>query len=88
MCVSEDETVGLEEDQYFDWELEGCEIKTISDESVGHVKEVFRAGENVNLVVSGKDKDHMIPFVKAICTDVDIDSKQIMVDLPEGLLEF
>ncbi len=88
LCVEEADAVELEEGEYFDWELEGCTIESINGETVGIVKEVFRAGENVNLVVSGAEKEYMVPFVEAICTEVDIDSKKILVDLPEGLLEF
>jgi ribosomal 30S subunit maturation factor RimM len=30
----------------------------------------------------------LIPFAEAICTTVDIENKRIVVDPPEGLLEF
>ena len=88
VCVPESEAVELEEDEYFDWELEDCEVLTVEGEKIGKVKEIFRAGENENLVVEGKKREHLIPFVKAICTEVDIENKFIKVDLPEGLLEF
>ena len=84
----ESDVVELEEGEYFDWELEGCRVVTAEEVEIGVVKELFRAGENLNLVVTGSEKDHMIPFVKAICTGVDIEAKVITVDLPEGLLEF
>ncbi|NNE65599.1 MAG: 16S rRNA processing protein RimM [Pyrinomonadaceae bacterium] len=88
LCVRESEVVALEEGEFYDWELEGCEVVTGDGDRIGRVKEIFRAGENVNLVVAGKEREHMIPFVEAICIEVDIDLKRIVVDLPEGLLEF
>lgn len=88
VCVHESEAVELESDEYFDWDLEGCVVVAVDGTQIGVVKEVFRAGENVNLVVTAAEKEHMIPFVEAICREVDIDSKRIVVDLPEGLLEF
>ena len=88
VCVRESEAVELEEDEFFDWDLEGCAVVTKDGVGIGTVTDVFRAGENVNLVVAGPEKEHMIPFVKVICPEVDIDSKKITVDLPEGLLEF
>ena len=88
ICIPESEAVELEEDEFFDWKLEGCEVFTIENEKIGEVKEIFRAGENINLVVKDGEKDFMIPFVEAICTEVDIENKLIKVDLPEGLLEF
>lgn len=88
VCVLESETVELEDDEYFDWDLQGCTVTTVDGAEIGTVKEVFRAGENINLVVAGTEKEHMIPFVEAICTEVDIENKKIFVVLPEGLLEF
>lgn len=88
ICVPESETVGLEEDEYFDWELEGCRVETMSGDKIGRVKGVFRAGENENLIVADDKRDYLIPFAEAICTEVDVEKKLIRVDLPEGLLEF
>lgn len=88
ICIPESEAVELEEDEFFDWELEDCEVETIDGEKIGKVKEIFRAGENINLVVEDGEKDYMIPFVEAICPEVDIDKKLIKVNLPEGILEF
>lgn len=87
ICIPESEVVDLEEDEFFDWELEDCEVETLDGERIGKVKEIFRAGENINLVVEDGKKDYMIPFVEAICPEVDIENKLIKVDLPEGLLE-
>lgn len=87
ICIPESEAVELEEDEYFDWDLQDCEVMTLEGEKIGFVKEIFRAGENVNLVVRAGEKDHMIPFVKAICPEVDVEGKLIKVDLPEGLLD-
>lgn len=88
ICVNESDVVELEEGEYFDWELSGCIVESVKGDNLGVVKELFRAGENINLVVTGAEKDHMIPFVKAICTEVDIANKKILVDVPDGLLEF
>jgi 16S rRNA processing protein RimM len=88
VCVSEEETVELESDEFYDWELENCEIITIEGEKIGYVSELMRTGGTENLVVQGKDKDYLIPFATEICTEVDIENKVIKVDLPSGLLEF
>ncbi|MCU0239859.1 MAG: ribosome maturation factor RimM [Pyrinomonadaceae bacterium] len=88
VCVSEEEIVELDSDEFYDWELENCEIITIEGEKIGYVKELMRTGGTENLVVQGKDKDYLIPFAETICTEVDIENKVIKVDLPSGLLEF
>mgnify|MGYP000377368462 CR=1 FL=1 len=88
ICVPESEVVELKEGEFFDWELEGCRVEKSSEEKIGVVKKLFRAGENINLVVKNGENEYMIPFVEAICTDVDIEKKLIKVELPEGLLDF
>ncbi|MGI8469511.1 MAG: ribosome maturation factor RimM [Pyrinomonadaceae bacterium] len=88
ICIPESEAVELEEDEFFDWELQNCEVETIDGGKIGRVKEIMRTGGTEILVVEGKDKDYLIPFAEKICIEVDIENKLIRVDLPEGLLEF
>lgn len=88
ICVAENETVELEADEFFDWELENCRIESVSGELIGTVKEVLKTGGTEVLVVAGETKEYLIPFAGTICTTVDIKNKLIKVDAPEGLLEF
>lgn len=88
ICVTETETVVLEEGEFFDWELSGCTVETVTGETVGTVKELMRTGGTEVLVIEGADKEYLIPFAESICTEVDIEKKRIVIDPPEGLLEF
>jgi 16S rRNA processing protein RimM len=88
ICVPEDEAVELEDDEYFDWELEDCAVETVEGEQIGRVKEVFRTGGTEVLIVAGAEKEYMIPFAEAICTEVDVENKLIRIDAPDGLLDF
>jgi 16S rRNA processing protein RimM len=90
VCVPEADVVDLDEDEYFDWELIDCQVKTVIGEPLGRVKQILRTSGTEVLVVesSGAKKDFLIPFAEAICTDVDIENKLILVDPPEGLLDF
>jgi len=88
ICIAETEAVELDADEFFDWELEGCAVETIAGELIGTVKEVMRTGGTEILVVTGVEKEFLIPFAETICTEVDVENKLIRVDAPEGLLEF
>ena len=88
ICVPESKAIKLEKDEFFDWELEDCEVETVEGEKIGRVKELLRTGGTEILVVQGADKEYLIPFAETICTEVDIENKLIKVDAPEGLLEF
>ena len=88
ICIPESESVELDEDEFFDWQLAGCEVRTIDGDSIGKVRKVMRTGGTENLVVEGEGKEYLIPFAGSICTEIDVAAKLIRVDLPEGLLEF
>src|SRR5690348_12241632 len=88
ICVAESDAVKLEEGEFFDWQLVGCEVVTIEGTRIGTVSELQRTGGTENLLVDGDSGDHLIPFAGSICIEVDVDKKLITVDPPDGLLEF
>jgi 16S rRNA processing protein RimM len=89
-AVPESERVELPADEYYDWELIGCRVKTIEGEDLGRVREVMRTGGVDMLVVDNERgrREHLIPLAEVICVHVDVENKLIRVDAPEGLLEF
>lgn len=88
ICVPEDEAVELEAGEFYDWELEGCRVVTVDGTELGTVRELMRTGGTEILVVQGTEKDYLVPFAEAICTEVDIENELITIDPPDGLLEF
>ena len=88
VAVPEELCVQLEVDEYYDWQLEGCTVKSLDDCEIGVVKEVMRTGGVAVLVVAGnQNREVLIPLAEEICTDIDINAKLIRIDPPEGLLE-
>jgi 16S rRNA processing protein RimM len=88
ICIPESQAVELDEDEFFDWQLKGCEVETIDGERVGVLRELMRTGGTEILVVENAGREYLIPFAEAICTDVDIVNRKITIDPPDGLLEF
>lgn len=88
VCVPETEAVDLGEDEYFDWQLEGCRVETVGGDTIGEVRGLMRTGGTELLIVGCDAKEYLIPFANAICVEVDIENKLIKVDPPEGLLGF
>ena len=88
ICIRESDAADLEEGEFFDWQLEGCEVETVAGQRVGTVREIMRTGGTDILVVEGGDKEYLIPFAESICTEVDVEKKTVRIDPPEGLLEF
>lgn len=88
VCIPESDAAKLDEGEFFDWQLEGCTVETIDGDTIGTVRELMRTGGTEILVVENGASEYLIPFAESICTEVDIEGKKILVDPPEGLLEF
>lgn len=86
--LPEGERVQLSEDEFYDWELEGCSVQIAQGAAIGNVREVMRTG-GVELLVVEDDarREHLIPMAHEIVVQVDITHKKILIDPPEGLLD-
>jgi len=86
--VPESERVELAADEFYDWELEGCNVETLTGQFVGAVTGVLRTGgANLLVVQAGGQRSSLIPMVSSILTKIDKDRKLITIDPPEGLLD-
>lgn len=78
----------LEDDEFLIDELVGLEIFDNSGKKQGFVVGVSNNGAHDMLSVKTNSKKIvLVPFVKAIVTDVDIRAKKIFINNLEGLLE-
>jgi 16S rRNA processing protein RimM len=77
--------VPLDPGEYFQSDLLGCEVMDRrTGASLGRVVGWQDGGRSGLLQVEG---DLLIPFVRAICVEIDPAAKRIAVDLPAGLKE-
>ncbi|MBI1745987.1 MAG: 16S rRNA processing protein RimM [Acidobacteria bacterium] len=87
LSISEADLAELPEGTYFDFELIGCQVITVTGESVGCVESILKVPGNDLLVVKAGGQERLIPAHEPICREVNLDRRQIVVNLPEGLLE-
>lgn len=86
-AVPDSERVPLEEDEFYDWELEGCTVKT-GDKNIGQVRSVMRTGGAEILVISDDSgKEQLVPLAAEIVVKIDKAARVILIDPPEGLLD-
>src|SRR5688500_15028338 len=86
-AVPESDRVQLEEDEFYDWELEGCTVK-VGDESIGQVRSVIKTGGAEILVISDEaGKERLVPLAAPIVVKIDPVAKTIVIDPPEGLFD-
>jgi len=80
--VPASERVALDEGEYFQSDLVGCEVvDRRTGATIGEVT-AFDEGGGSGLLVVG---ELLIPFARAICVEIDPAAKRIAVELPEGL---
>jgi 16S rRNA processing protein RimM len=85
--VPEEELQPLEAGMYYHHQLVGCAVETVSGERVGEVVRVEGGAAGCLLEIAGPRGQVLIPLVVAICVEIDVGTKRIRIDPPEGLLD-
>jgi len=78
-------------DEYRDHELIGLTVRTVGGEAVGVVTDILHHGQDLLSIRAGGGNaagggEILVPFVKAIVTEVDLDGHILTIDPPPGLL--
>jgi len=88
LVVPQSDSLPLEEGEFYEHEVVGSEVVDVAGALLGTVSRLLRTGGTDLLVVDGGDgREYLIPFTDAICVDVNVGSKRVTVDPPQGLLE-
>ncbi|KID31132.1 ribosome maturation factor RimM [Prauserella rugosa] len=75
-------------DEFYDHELEGLSAELADGTVVGTVREVVHSPGGELLVVDREGlPEVLVPFVRAIVPEVDVQARRVVLDPPEGLLE-
>jgi 16S rRNA processing protein RimM len=72
---------------FYRHDLVGCRVETLRGEAVGTVRAVEGTLDGSRLVVEGARGEVQIPLAASICVAVDVVSRRVVIDPPEGLLE-
>ncbi len=87
-ALPEEERVKLPDGEFYDWELEGCSVEQSDGSTVGKVSKILRTGGVELLAVEDEaSQEHLIPMAESIVVSIDIASKRIIIDPPEGLFD-
>jgi 16S rRNA processing protein RimM len=87
-ALPEAERMTLSENEYYDWELEGCSVVIKGGPTLGIVRGLLRTGGVELLAVEDEStREHLIPMVQSIVVGIDIQRREVLIDPPEGLLD-
>jgi 16S rRNA processing protein RimM len=84
IVIRRDEVRKLPEGSWYIFELEGLEVYDVHGERLGILKQVLQSAANDVYVVQGA-REVLIPAVKHVIKEVDLQARRMTVDLPEGL---
>ena len=73
-------------DEFRDHDLVGLSVQTADGTVVGVVADILHYGQDVLAIRSPSDEEILVPFVKAIVTDVNMAAGVLVIDPPLGLL--
>lgn len=76
----------LGHNEYYFFDLKGCQVETAEGEILGIVDVVEDYPAHPVLRIKHSPKDVLIPFVKSFIISVDLSSKRIVINPLEGLL--
>lgn len=73
-------------DVFRDHELVGLSVRTVDGTCVGVVEDVLHHGQDL-LAIRAASREILVPFVKAIVTEVNVEAGFLVIDPPPGLLD-
>ncbi|MET3682114.1 16S rRNA processing protein RimM [Alkalibacillus flavidus] len=89
LYVHVDELHELDDDEFYYFEIIGCQVYYTTGEYVGFIKEIMQPGANDVWVVDRPEpgaKDALIPFIDDIVKDIDLENERVTIAYMEGLL--
>jgi 16S rRNA processing protein RimM len=87
LAVPESEVPPPEEGTWYEYQLVGCRCRDAEAGDLGEVVEVLEDGGGLLLLVDDGTRRLPVPFVRAFLTRVDVDAREIDLELPPGLVE-
>ena len=80
------DTEPLPEGVYYRWQILGLVVKEDTGRLLGTVAEILETGANDVYIVRGDDTcELLLPAIKDVILEIDLERGQILVRLPDGL---
>jgi len=87
VSITRDDAVPLEDDEYYHFQLIGVQVESESGEILGEIAEVLMTpGVNDVYVVHGPLGEVLIPGIRDVVQELDLDAGRMVVRLLPGLL--
>ncbi|MCK4559686.1 MAG: 16S rRNA processing protein RimM [Calditrichia bacterium] len=88
VLIEEKDLIQPAQDEYFIHDLIGCQVISENNDVIGVLSDVVQMSSNdVYVVKNGEGIEILIPATKEIVKRVNVEQKQIIIHMLEGLLE-
>jgi 16S rRNA processing protein RimM len=77
----------LHEEEYFYEQIIGLIVYTTHGTIIGTVSDIFETGSNDVYVVKGSNKEYLIPAIRDVIKEINLDEEKIIIQTIEGLLD-
>ncbi len=88
VLIEEKDLIQPAQDEYFIHDLIGCQVISENNDVIGVLSDIVQMSSNdVYVVKNGEGIEILIPATKEIVKRVNVEQKQIIIHMLEGLLE-
>lgn len=87
VLVASDRLEKLPSHDYYWHDLEGLAVFTTEGRKIGQIVDFIDTGSNQVLSVRGEKGEVLIPAIKEVITEVDLEGRKIYIKSVEGLLD-
>lgn len=77
----------LREKEYFYEQIIGVTVYTTDGNIIGKVTDIFETGSNDVYVVKESNKEYLIPAIRDVIKEINLDEEKIIIQTIEGLLD-
>lgn len=77
----------LQAKEYYHDQIIGLTVFTIAGDNIGRITDIFPTGSNDVYVVSGPDKEYLIPAIHDVIREINLETGEITIQIIEGLLD-
>ncbi|UMZ73336.1 Ribosome maturation factor RimM [Natranaerofaba carboxydovora] len=85
--ILKEERPKLGEGEYYYDEIIGLKVYDIDENYLGEIAEIKETGSNDVYIVRDEDREFLLPALKQIVNNIDLDNGRMEVSLMEGLID-
>lgn len=87
VCLRRSQLPPLEADEYYWNDLIGLRVETADGIGIGTITDIFETGSNDVYVVTGKDREYLIPAIADVVASIDLQTGAVVITPLDGLLD-